>query len=295
MLGLAAFEFEVVFVDAKGQKIDRHRDCAQHKIVKLGQDKALEMVAIAGGTFLMGSPQTEDGWHPTQSPQHEVTVKSFFISKFPITQAQWQVVASFPKVNQDLNPNPSCFQGEDRPVEQVSWYDAREFCDRVSQYTESQYRLPSEAEWEYSCRASTQTPFHFGETITTNLANYSGVDWEYLGKVCSKGAYGAGPKGEDRRETTPVCSFGVANSFGLYDLHGNVREWCADYWHSSYLGASADGTARIVGKDSQKRVLRGGSWNVGPEKCRCAYRVRFDADASLYDVGFRVVAAARNK
>ena len=284
----SAFEFEGIIVDAKGQEIECYQGSAQQEVIQLGQDTVLEMVAIAGGTFTIGAPKSEAGWHSTQSPQRQVSVSSFFMSKYPITQAQWQAVASFSEVNEFLVPNPSSFKGSLRPVEQVSWYDAVEFCARLSQYTGNQYRLPSEAEWEYACRASTQTPFHFGETITTDLANYSGVDWEYLGKVCSRGAYGAGPTGEDRRETTPVGSFGVANQVGLYDMHGLVWEWCADSWHSNHMGVNADGTARI--SQINKRVLRGGSWNVGPKKCRCAYRTKFDADASLYDIGFRIVA-----
>jgi formylglycine-generating enzyme required for sulfatase activity len=213
------------------------------------------------------------------------------MGKYPVTQAQWQAVAALPKVKQDLDPNPANFQGENRPVERVSWYDAIEFCARLSQQTGYAYRLPTEAEWEYACRAWTLTPFHFGETITTDLANYSGVNWDYMGKICSKGSYGAGPKGVDRRETIPVGSFQVANAFGLYDLHGNVREWCADYWHDNYEGAPTDATVWITDGDSDKRVLRGGSWNVGPRKCRSAYRVKFDPAASLYDIGFRVACS----
>ncbi|NJK46934.1 formylglycine-generating enzyme family protein [Candidatus Gracilibacteria bacterium] len=289
MSNLSLFEYKVVTVDATGQECDRYRSSSRYRVEDLGREIVLEMVAIPGGTFCIGSPQTEEGWHSSQSPQHLATIKPFFIGKYPVTQTQWQIVAALPKVKQDLNPNPANFLGEDRPVEQVSWYDAIEFCARLSQQTGYDYRLPTEAQWEYACRAHTLTPFHFGETITTDLANYSGVDWEYMGKICSKGSYGAGPKGCDRRETTPVGSFQVANGFGLYYLHGNVREWCADYWHDNYEGAPIDGSAWITGGDSNKRVLRGGSWNVSPKKCRSAYRVKFDPNASLYDIGFRVV------
>lgn len=289
MSNLSSFEFEVVAVNERGQEKERDRSSAQDRLEALGQGIILEMVAIPGGTFCMGAPQTEEGWHPSQSPQHLVTVKPFWMGKYPVTQAQWHSVAALPKVKQDLNPNPAHFQGDNRPIEQVSWYDAREFCARLSQQTGSACRLPSEAEWEYACRAHTLTPFHFGETITTDLANYSGVDWEYMGKICSQGSYGAGPKGGDRRETTPVGSFQVANAFGLYDLHGNVREWCLDDWHDNYQGAPRDATPWITDGDRSRRVLRGGSWNVGPRKCRSAYRVKFDRAASLYDIGFRVV------
>ena len=120
------------------------------------------MVAIPGGSFTMGAPKNERYSSDRESPQHQVTVQSFLMGKYPVTQAQWKAVAALPKVNRDLKLEPSKFKGDDLPVEQVSWYDAVEFCDRLSQHTGKQYRLPSEAEWEYACRAGTTTPFHFG-------------------------------------------------------------------------------------------------------------------------------------
>ncbi|MEM8780649.1 MAG: formylglycine-generating enzyme family protein, partial [Cyanobacteria bacterium P01_G01_bin.49] len=184
---------------------------------------------------------------------------------------------------------PAKFSGPHHPVEQVSWYDAKEFCTRLSEYSKRSYHLPSEAQWEYACRANTSTPFYFGETITTDLANYSGVDWEYQGKICSKGSYGQGPLGEDRRETTPVGYFELANGFGLYDMYGNVREWCEDIWHENYEGCPEDGTPWITNSHDTRRVVRGGSWNSCPHKCRSAYRGKFDPFAPFYDIGFRVV------
>jgi formylglycine-generating enzyme required for sulfatase activity len=288
----SGFEFEVVTVDETGEII--HSACNTGYLRKedLSRGIFLEMVSIPGGTFLMGASETEIGRNAAQSPQHLVTVQPFSISRYPITQAQWQAVAQRPQVDIALNPEPANFEDNDRPVEQINWYEAVEFCARLSQLSDRIYRLPSEAQWEYACRGNTTTPFHFGATVTTDLANYSGIDWEYQGKLCSQGAYGQGPLGEDRRETTPVGYFQVANAFGLYDLHGNVREWCADRWHSNYEGAPTDGTAWSDGGDSSKRVLRGGSWNVGPKKCRSAYRVQYTAEASLYDVGFRVVCVS---
>ncbi|HAX86927.1 MAG TPA: formylglycine-generating enzyme family protein [Cyanobacteria bacterium UBA11370] len=264
--------------------INRHRKNAQYFVEDLGNGVTLEMVAIPGGTFLMGSPDTEERHRESESPQHEVTVKSFFMGKYPVTQAQWQAVASLPQINQELNPNPSRFKGADRPVEQVSWYDAVEFCARLSQLSKRPYRLPSEAEWEYACRAGTTTPFHFGETISTELANYHG---NYT--------YGKGVKGEYRGETSPVGSFEVANEFGLYDMHGNVWEWCADSWHGDYKGAPEDGSAWIEeGKDENEnsyRLLRGGSWFNSPG-CRSASRnYGHPGDRFSYLVGFRVVCA----
>jgi formylglycine-generating enzyme required for sulfatase activity len=209
----------------------------------------LEMVAIPGGTFLMGSPESEPERSDRESPQHTVTIQPFFMGKFPVTQAQWQAVASLPKVNIDLKPDPSNFKGANRPVEQVSWNDAVEFCARLSKATGREYRLPSEAEWEYACRAGTTTPFHFGETITTDLANYDG---NYT--------YGSGSKGQYRKQTTDVGSF-PANAFGLHDMHGNVWEWCQDTWHENYNGAPTDGSAWVDENANQNiRILRGGSW-----------------------------------
>jgi formylglycine-generating enzyme required for sulfatase activity len=285
-------EFDLVKVDALGQESDRRRITAPLQRENLGQDVPLDLVAIPAGTVLMGAARTEEGWLPNQNPQQTVTIPAFLLGRYPVTQAQWQAVARLPKIHHPLEPSPASCQGDDRPVEQVSWTEAIEFCARLSQATGHPYRLPSESEWEYACRAGTQTPFHFGSTITTDLANYSGIDWEVQGRLCSRGAYGAGPKGNDRRQTTPVGSFQVANAFGLSDMHGNVREWCADVWHDSYDGLPLDGSAWTIGVDINKRVLRGGSWNMGPACCRSAFRSRFNADGRLYDIGFRVACSA---
>ena len=182
------------------------------------------------------------------SEQHEVTIADFFIGKYPITQAQWRAVAALPEVERSLEPDPSNFKGDNRPVESMTWEDAVEFCARLTAKTGRTYRLPSEAEWEYACRAGTTGPFHFGETITPDLANYDG---NYT--------YGDGPKGRYRNKTTPVGQF-PANAFGLYDMHGNVWEWCQDHYHSDYIGAPTDGSAWVSGGDSSRRMLRGGSW-----------------------------------
>jgi formylglycine-generating enzyme required for sulfatase activity len=230
----------------------------------------------------MGSPETEEGHRDNESPQHWVTIKPFFLGKYPITQAQWQAVAHFPKVERELDPDPSGFKGKNRPVEYVSWYDCVEFCARLSQYTGWNYRLPSEAEWEYACRAGTTTPFHCGETITTDLANYN---CDYM--------YRAGVKDKYPEETTPVGIFQVANAFGLYDMHGNVWEWCLDQWNDSYEGAPSDAQAWIIDDDDYNyRLLRGGSWLDTPDGCRCASRSWYRPD--LWDIffGFRVVCGA---
>jgi formylglycine-generating enzyme required for sulfatase activity len=208
------------------------------------------------------------------------------MGKYPVTQAQWKIVASLPQVNRELKPDPSYFKGDNRPVESVSWYDAVEFCQRLSQRTNRTYRLPSEAEWEYACRAGTTTPFHFEETITTDLANYCGTDDKDFGW---SGSYGRGPKGEYRVETTAVDHFGIANAFGLCDMHGNVWEWCLDHWHGNYEDAPDDGRAWLRDDEDAPRVQRGGSWYYNPRNCRSASRDLKNPDHDNYNIGFRVV------
>ncbi|MEM6866807.1 MAG: formylglycine-generating enzyme family protein [Cyanobacteria bacterium P01_C01_bin.121] len=242
---------------------------------------SLEVVFVPGDTFLMGSPDNEPERIGDEGPQHSVRVPSFSMGRYPVTQAQWRFVAELDAVNRELDPDPSSFKGDNRPVEQVNWYEAVEFCERLSIHTGRAYRLPTEAEWEYACRAGTDTPFHFGATITTELAHYNG---NY--------AYNGGPKGEYREETTPVDRFGVANAFGLCGMHGNVYEWCKDHWHDSYRDAPTDGRAWITVDEAAKRVVRGGSWNDFPWNCRSAYRLSFNPDVRYTDIGFRVVCRA---
>ncbi|MGK7930664.1 MAG: formylglycine-generating enzyme family protein [Microcystaceae cyanobacterium] len=287
-------EFEVAFLNQEGDIIECQNHSADYYQEKLAEDIHLEMIKIPSGHFLMGSPPTEEGFLRSQSPQREVEIGEFWMSIYPITQEQWKAVAKLPEVDNYLRRNPSYFEGKKRPVEQVSWYEAKEFCDRLSQFSGKKYELPSEAQWEYACRANTTTPFHFGETITTELANYSGVDWEYLGKICSKGSYGKGTQGQDRKETTQIDYFKVYNSFGLADMHGNVREWCADSWHPDYNNAPINARPWLIHGDLHKRVIRGGSWNGSPHKCRSAYRAKFEAEGSLYDIGFRVIVNVNN-
>jgi formylglycine-generating enzyme required for sulfatase activity len=276
---LPQFSFEVVNVNRKGLIIKREQRQAEYFSQKLNNDIILEMVAIPGGTFFMGSPETEAGSSDYERPQHQVTVKPFFMGKYPVTQAQWQAVAALPQVNRQLDPEPSYFKGSERPVEQISWYDASEFCDRLTKATERDYRLPSEAEWEYACRAGTTTPFHFGETISPDIANFNGTS-----------VYGSASKGTYRKETVPVGYFNVANAFGLHDMHGNVWEWCADDWHSNYENAPANAdvweTAKI---ENNTKLLRGGSWDFSPENCRSARRLFNIRDFRGSNIGFRVV------
>jgi formylglycine-generating enzyme required for sulfatase activity len=272
---LELFTFEIATIAS------RQQGQAWQLIKDLGNNVALEMVQIPGGSFVMGAPKSEESSSDRERPQHQVSVPSFFMGKYPVTQAQWKAVAAMSQVKRKLKLDPSRFKGGDRPIERITWLDAVEFCDRLSQHTGKPYRLPSEAEWEYACRARTTTPFHFGETITPDLANYDG---NYT--------YGDGPKGVYRGETTPVGSFGVANAFGLYDMHGNVREWCQDHWHDNYEGAPTDGSAWLSENKNANRILRGGSWDALPWDCRSAYRFYLPPVSHYFHIGFRVVCSA---
>jgi formylglycine-generating enzyme required for sulfatase activity len=266
--GIAIFEFETVTVNRRGEMIERVACQAQYVTEELGDEVVLEMVAIPGGTFLMGSSENEKRHQDDESPQHEVTVSPFFMSKYPVTQTQWEAV---------MGNNPSYVKGKNRPVEKVSWDDAVEFCEKLSKTTGNDCRLPSEAEWEYACRAGTTTPFYFGETITTDLANYEG-NYTYADE----------PKGIYRKGTIEVGQF-PPNAFGLYDMHGNVWEWVADNWHSDYTNAPNDGKIWAEGADKNDRVLRGGSWEDVSINTRAAVRSRFNPDVRYYGIGFRVV------
>ncbi|MBD2293293.1 formylglycine-generating enzyme family protein [Anabaena sphaerica FACHB-251] len=272
--GLKLEQIEVVTINKFGEIIQRQPRVARYFIEDLGDGVKLEMAAIPGGSFMMGSPENEEGRSDSESPQHQVTVPSFFMGKYPITQAQYQVI---------MGENDSSFKGDNRPVEQVDWINAVAFCEKLSQKIGKPYRLPSEAEWEYACRAGTTTPFHFGETMTIDLANY----WPRL----------TNPDGV-KDETTVVGSFGIANNFGLYDMHGNLCEWCQDRWHNDYENAPTDGSAWVdktwleIARRIDIRVVRGGSWNNNPENCRSAYRIQLHHDFRSMDVGFRVVCSS---
>jgi formylglycine-generating enzyme required for sulfatase activity len=278
---LKTVQFETVTVNSTGEITKRSQSQAQVFTETIANGITLEMMAIPGGSFVMGSPNTETGLWYLEEPQHTVNLTTFLIGKYEVTQAQWRAVAGLPKVKIDLKANPSNFKGDDLPVEKVSWDDAREFCARLSRVTGRNYRLPSEAEWEYACRAGTTTPFYFGETITPDLVNYDG-----------NSPYASALKGTYRAKTTAVGSF-PPNAFGLYDMHGNVWEWCQDVWHDNYNGAPTDGSAWESGGDSKKRLLRGGSWSRPAEDCRSAGR---NSDAperdDIYVGGFRVVCVA---
>ena len=231
-----------------------------------------ELVLIPGGAFMMGSPEDEPERMDSEGPRREVAVPSFYMGRYPVTNREYAV---FLKANPNM-PEPKYwgdrqFNQPDQPVVGVSWEDARAYAQWAG------LRLPTEAEWEYACRAGTDTPFFFENCLSTDQANYDG---NYPYKGC--------PKGEYREKPTPVGSF-PPNEFGLYDMHGNVFEWCEDDWHGSYKGAPVDGSAWI-GRPERGgyRVLRGGSWIDFAGNCRSANRNRFTPVSRNYFLGFRL-------
>jgi formylglycine-generating enzyme required for sulfatase activity len=257
----------------------RQRDDQERERVRLQQERealaateeqrltnslGMKFAWIPPGTFLMGSLTNEEKRDDDET-QHRVTLtRGFWLGVTPVTQAQWQAV---------MGKNPSHFKGDDRPVDSVSWEDCQEFCKHLTQKDSKRYRLPTEAEWEYACRAGTTTAFSFGDTVSTDQANYDG---NYT--------YGKGKKGVYREKTTPVESF-PANAWGLYDMHGNVFEWCQD-WYGPYSKDDIKDPQGI--KYGEARVLRGGCWRNYPGRCRAANRRRSAPAYRNYLYGCRV-------
>jgi formylglycine-generating enzyme required for sulfatase activity len=251
------------------------------------------MLRIPAGSFWMGAPEGEAGSSDEERHVHRVTLGEFLLGQTPVTQAQWRAVAEWERQEheddkewpQELDPDPVAqleelvrFRGDERPVVNVSWREAMAFCKRLRLRTGKNYTLPSEAQWEYACRAGTTTAFHFGATISTELANYDGSE-----------ANGSGSRGEYRKQTTPVRMF-PANAWGLHDMHGNVWEWCEDHWHANYEGAPEDGCAWLEEKSSEdlSRLLRGGSWISFRHGCCSASRGWSDPFVRSNLRGFRV-------
>ncbi|GBL11357.1 serine/threonine-protein kinase pkn1 [Microcystis aeruginosa Sj] len=223
----------------------------------------LEMVNLLAGQFLMGSPDSDSDAWDFEKPQHQVQVNSFAIGKYPVTQAQYEAV---------MGKNPSRFKNNPQnPVEDVSWNDAQAFCQKLSQITGKTYRLPTEAEWEYACRAGTTTPYYFGDDAN-QLGDYAWYN------------------GNSQNTTHPVGQK-RANAWGLYDMSGNVWEWCEDNWHDNYIGAPKDGSAWLT-NDNHSQIVRGGSWYYLPFHCRSACRDNDDRRDDHTDLGFRVVCGA---
>ncbi len=225
----------------------------------------MKLVWLPAGSFMMGSTNKEKG-RGDDEIYHKVTfAKGCWLGAHTVTQEQWQAV---------MGNNPSHFKGEKSlPVESVSWDDCQEFCKKLGEREKKSYRLPTEAEWEFACRAGTTTPYSFGDTIAVDQANFNG-----------NFTYGAGKKGIYREKTTPVGSF-PANAWGFYDMHGNVCQWCQD-WHGGY--GRGDAVDPQGPKSAKNRILRGGAWNNNPIFCRSANRNYAPPDTRIESYGFRV-------
>jgi formylglycine-generating enzyme required for sulfatase activity len=229
----------------------------------------MEFTRIEPGRFMMGSPEAEEERDKNEKQHTRLIGHAFYMGTTTVTQKQWKAVMG-------NDNNPSQFKGDDLPVEKVSWNDAMEYIGKLNvleKATGRRYRLPSEGEWEYACRAGTMTPFSFGATISAEQANYRGTE-----------IYGGGQKGDYRRKTANAKSF-QPNPWGLYQMHGNVRQWCATDWKDDYGdGEIADGQENEPINPTKSRVLRGGSWGNSPRVCRSAYRYR--AEPGNRDIGF---------
>ncbi|MFN0085487.1 MAG: formylglycine-generating enzyme family protein [Blastocatellia bacterium] len=292
--GRREFTFTTVTLNEYGDVIEQQTGRAWEVVEDLGGGVELEMVEIPGGEFWMGSTAEDVDLankdnaryscveatmelFAEEKPRHLVHVSPFFFGKYPVTQIQWAaVMGSLPEI-------PEYLRGKTRPIVRVSWEETVAFCEKLSQRMGHEYRLPSEAEWEYAARAGTTTPFAFGETITPEIVNYWG---EY--------PYGLGPEGIERMETVDVGSLGVANAFGLYDMHGNVYEWCEDDYHDDYKGAPTDGSAWIDRPErGPARVYRGGDYFAHAGDCRSAYRDWDMPSPRIGNLGFRLLRASR--
>ena len=270
-----SFKFEVITVDDQGIANRCRVKSTQFFTEDLGDGTAIDMVYIPGDPFRMGC-----SYNNSAQPQHPVTIQPFFMGKYTVTQEQWKKVME----------NTSYFKADKRPIEQVSWNESVEFCDQLTKKTGNSYRLPSEAEWEYACRAGTITEFYFGDQITHDLVNASFGDCEdifiYRGSGWSHPYYY--PFKDSREHTLDVGQF-YPNAFGLFDMHGNVWEWCSDPYHSNYNGAPSDGSSWEIGGEENQRMLRGGSWGSAYYDCRSSSRHYLSRDSGRKGIGFRVV------
>ena len=225
----------------------------------------LELQLIPAGTFLMGTPEEEEDRDEDETQQEVTLTQPFLIGKYPVTQAQWQAV---------MENNPSYFQGDNLPVKEVSWDDAQSFCGKVHEKTGHTVCLPTEAQWEYACRAGTSTPFHFGPELNGTQANCCGIQ-----------PYGTTEKGPYLKKTSPVGSY-PANAWGLHDMHGNVWEWCQDWYGDYHKGPIRDPEGSSNG---EHRVLRGGSWFYDAGGCRAGSRGWNAPDDRINSSGMRLL------
>ena len=273
------FSFESVWLDASGKLLALLPGRVLRFSEPVDREVAIDMMILPAVRFSMGACSDESGCTGYERIEHEVRVPRLAMGQTPVTQAQWEAVSRMPQVARSIAARPSHVLASAHPVDCVSWEDAAEFCARLAQSSGRHYRLPSEAEWEGACRAGSDAPFHCGPTITSDYANYIGAH-----------TYSTEPRGTYRRGTTQVSQF-RPHAFGLYDMHGNVAEWCADHWHENYRGAPADGRAWLDEVPGSARVVRGGAWSDSPARLRSANRSGYSERALNRTIGFRVAVA----
>lgn len=289
------FPFVTIKLNGQGEEVSQSRGLATGEIEDLGGGVTIEMIQLSGGEFWMGSTEADsqtafaeakryykdakEEWYKAETPRHRVSVSPFMMGRYPVTQAQWfEVMGDLPVIEEKLH-------GEDHPIVNVSWTEATEFCKELSRRTKHQYRLPTEAEWEYACRARTDTPFAFGPTLSPEVANYW---WSH--------PFANGPKQVPLQKTLPVGNLEVANAFGLFDMHGNVWEWCSDWYSDKYYqecksqGIVTDPQGPSAGTN---RVIRGGSWYYNAVSCRSADRNNVAPGDRGDGLGFRLVRIGR--
>jgi formylglycine-generating enzyme required for sulfatase activity len=284
-------DVDLTTVDEHGVKNAEQPQSVDVFDVPLG-GTALSFSVIPAGSFLIGSPEQELERRLNEGPQKRIEIRKFALGRTTVTQAQWLALYNLlPSGTQTFPYNPSSFLYPDHPIETISWDQATEFCRRLSEKVGLSIRLPSESEWEYACRAGTETPFHYGPTITPELANYCGTGeavrgWSlklnvtaqtYEGMTYTSGAYADGPPGTFKNGTVAVGTY-PANGFGLYEMHGNVWEHCFDPGPFDYSTIPANGNP--AGGQGDSHVLRGGSWSHNPAICRSAYRDSIQAGSA---------------
>jgi formylglycine-generating enzyme required for sulfatase activity len=245
--------------DAKVEVQQNHREMVVH----LGHNVTMRLMLLPAGQFKMGSPDAEEGRGEDEGPVRLVTLsKPFYIAVTEVTQDQYEAV---------MSDNPSTFEGGANPVEEVSWEKAVAFCEKLSSISGKTFRLPTEAEWEYACRAGTRTAYCRGDRQEDLMK----VGWFCFDATVVK-------------TTRPAASL-QANPWGLYDMHGNIWEWCSDWYAEDYYAARNNQLDPIGPTTGTERILRGGSWSDDPEDCRSAYRESQPPDYADDDIGFRIV------
>ena len=238
--------------------------------IKLIEEILNQLVPIPQGTFLMGSDKRNTLGFSKEYPQHLVDMPAFYMSKYLITQKQWKVISQLPSIDIELDCNPRYRREDNYPIENINWYEALEFCNRISVITGKNIMLPSESQWEYCCKAGTNTTYSFGDNITPELANYNRHKENVTPRIKPIGSY-------------------PSNPWGLYDMHGNINEWCLDDWHINYENAPTDGSPWLYEKNPyNSKILRGGNYYSTHRSCTSTSRYLLSTYRKTIGVGFRI-------